>query len=433
MGRVTQLQSSSAPGWQRAGAAHVWKPYAQMKTSPRGVPIARTEDVYLVCEDGTRLLDGMASWWTACHGYGHPHMLQAVQTQLEKLPHVMFGGLDHEPASRLAFRLAQLLPGDLDHVFFCDSGSVAVEVAMKMAMQWCWQQGFTGRTKFVSFEHAYHGDTLGTMSVGDPVGSMHSRFQGALLEQFHLPVPQSPEQLAQLNAFLQTHRESIAGVLIEPLIQGAGGMRFHPPETLRGLARVCEERGVLWIADEIAPGFGRTGTMFACEQAEVVPDIMCLGKALTGGMMSLAATVCRCRVFDAFLPEVAEEALMHGPTFMANPLACTAAVASLDVFEQEATLAQVPRLEEILCDRLGACRAIPGVLDVRCQGAVGVVQVDDLHHLEELRAALVQEGVWLRPFRDIIYLTPPLSIRAAQLETLCDKTVTVLRRWATWK
>ncbi len=427
-----QLHSGPIPAWQQAGAEFVWSPYTQMKTAPLPIPVVATEGVYLVLADGTRLIDAMASWWTACHGYNHPHIIAKVTEQLERMPHVMFGGVHHEQALRLATRLAELLPGELNHIFFSDSGSVSVEVALKMAVQFWLNRGVTGRSKFLSFRHAYHGDTTGAMSVCDPVNSMHAHFKGFLLEQFTLGVPHTEVEFAELDRFLSDKRESLAGVIIEPLVQGAGGMKFHPPESLARLRQLCDRHEMLLIADEIATGFGRTGTMFACEQASIVPDIICVGKALTAGTMTLAATVATDRVFDAFWSDDPACALMHGPTFMANPLACAAANASLDLFETEPRLARVAEIEKRLTAGLAPCRELTGVVDVRTKGAIGVVQVAELHHLEPLRAAFVAEGVWLRPFADIIYMTPPLTINDAELDTLCRAVQHVMQRWSRW-
>jgi adenosylmethionine---8-amino-7-oxononanoate aminotransferase len=430
---VLQLHRGRVPEWQATGSPFVWSPYTQMKTAPLPIPVVATEGVYLILEDGTRLIDGMASWWTACHGYNHPHIVAKLTEQLQRMPHVMFGGVHHEPALRLASRLAKLIPGDLNHVFFADSGSVSVEVALKMAVQYWLNRGVTGRTKFLSFRHAYHGDTTGAMSVCDPVNSMHSHFKGFLPEQFTRGVPETEQDFNELDRFLRDKHDSLAGVIIEPLIQGAGGMKFHLPESLARLRELCNQHNMLLIADEIATGFGRTGTMFACEQASVVPDIMCIGKAMTAGTMTMAATIATDRVFDAFWSDDPTRALMHGPTFMANPLACAAANASLDLFESEPRLARVAEIEQRLAAGLEPCRKLPGIVDVRTKGAVGVVQVADLHHVEHLRAAFVSEGVWLRPFSDIIYMTPPLTISNEELETLCTVVQRVVARWATGK
>lgn len=410
---------------------NLWMPYTQMQTAPPATRVAGTDDIYLQLEDGRQIIDGLASWWTACHGYNHPHIRAAVQQQLEIMPHVMFGGISHEPARTLAARLAKLLPGDLNHIFFSDSGSVAVEVAMKCAVQYWLNQNIAGRHRFVCFEHAYHGDTTGAMSVCDPVNSMHSHFKGFLLEQFPQPLPRTQEEGRAFASFLAERRHELAGVLIEPLIQAAGGMKFHPPESLRMIADACQRHNVLLIADEIATGFGRTGTMFACEQADVVPDIMCIGKALTAGTMGMAATVATTRVFDAFQSDEPSHALMHGPTFMANPLACTAANASLDVFAQQPRLQQVNAIEAQLPAMLADCLTMPGVIDVRVKGAVGVVQVQQLHNVDRLRAEFLNQGVWLRPYSDMIYITPPLTI-GDRLGELCEAMVSVIRDWSTW-
>lgn len=420
------------PTWQQDGYPHIWMPYTQMKTAPLPTAVVRTDGVYLELADGRRLIDGLASWWTACHGYNHPHIVEAVGKQLQHMPHVMFGGINHEPALQLATRLANLLPGDLNRVFFSDSGSVSVEVALKMAFQFWLNQGVTGRNKFVCFRHAYHGDTTGAMSVCDPVNSMHSHFKGFLLEHFPCDVPETADEASEFEQFLQAKRDEVAGVIIEPLVQGAGGMKFHPPESLHHIRQACDQSNVLLIADEIATGFGRTGTMFACEQAAVVPDITCLGKALTAGTMGMAATIATDRVFDAFQSDDPMHALMHGPTFMANPLACTAANASLNLFESEPRLKQVSAIEAHMKEALAPCRDLPGIVDVRCKGAVGVIQVEQLHNLDRLRSRFVENGIWLRPFADMIYMTPPLTISKDELGKLCEATVDVVGEWCHW-
>jgi len=404
-------------------------PYTQMQTAPPPTRVAATDDVYLILEDGRRLIDGLASWWTACHGYNHPHIRDAVQSQLDSMPHVMLGGITHEPARRLASRLASLLPGDLNHVFLSDSGSVAVEVAMKMAFQFWLNQNVHGRHRFVSFQNAYHGDTTGAMSVCDPDNSMHAHFKGFLLEQFPQQIPRNADEGNAFSLFLQERRDEVAAVIIEPLVQGAGGMKFHPPESLRMIADACKRHDVLLIADEIATGFGRTGTMFACEQADVVPDIICCGKALTAGTLGMAATIANDRVFDQFQSDEMKHALMHGPTFMANPLACAAANASLDLFQSEPRLEQARRMEVQLRELLAPCRSLPGVVDVRAKGGVGVVQVEQLHHADELRAAFPEHGVWVRPFADMIYVTPPLTI-GDRVEPLCAAIFDVVSAWS---
>ncbi len=404
-----------------------------MKSAPLPTAVVATEGVHLVLADGRKLIDGLASWWSACHGYNHPHIARAMKEQIDTMPHVMFGGIHHRPALELASRLATILPGTLNRVFFCDSGSVAVELAMKMSVQFFRNLGQPSRSRFVSFHNAYHGDTTGAMSLCDPHRSMHQQFAGVLLQQSCFEIPVNKDQQRMLTDFLEQNRDQIAGVFIEPLVQGAGGMRFHPPEVLRFLRRLCDQHNVLLIADELATGFGRTGSMFAIQQAGIVPDMICLGKALTGGSVGLAATVATDRVFEAFLSDDPSAALMHGPTFMANPLACAAACASLELFELEPRLAQAMNIERVLMKSLENCRQLPHVVDVRCKGAIGVVQVDQLYQVDRLRQRFVDQGVWLRPFGDVIYLTPPLSISPAELDELCDTSVRVINEWSHWE
>ena len=403
------------PAW--LSLEHVWLPYTQMKGAGLPVAVVSARGVRLRLADGRELIDGVASWWTACHGYGNPHILKCVAEQLEKMPHVMFGGLAHEQAYRLAGRLAGMLPGDLNHVFFTESGSVAVEVALKMAVQY-WLNRGERRTKFVSFRNGYHGDTFATMAICDPEEGMHRMFRGVLPEQFVVEVPDTKEKLAELERLVAGKREEIAAVIIEPLVQGAGGMKFHEAGVLRDLRELCDRRGLLLIFDEIFTGFGRTGTLFACEQAGVPPDIICLSKALTGGTVPLAATVATKHVYEAFLSEDPEAALMHGPTYMAYPLGCAAANASLDLFEREPRLSQAGAIERQLREELGACRKLPGVVDVRVKGAVGVVQMESPVDAVGLRGRFVEKGLWIKPFGDVIYLTPPLVIDAGDLSAL---------------
>jgi adenosylmethionine-8-amino-7-oxononanoate aminotransferase len=413
----------TAPGWLNLD--HIWLPYTQMKTAELPVPVVSARGVRLQLADGRELIDGVASWWTACHGYGHPHILNKVAEQLEKMPHVMFGGLAHEPAYRLAQRLAAALPGDLNRVFFTESGSVAVEVALKMAVQFWLNEG-QRRTKFVSFRHGYHGDTFATMAICDPDEGMHKVFRGVVPEQFLAELPESKEKLSELDRFFAQSRKEIAGVIVEPLIQGAGGMKIHDPGVLSDLKALCERHDLLLIFDEIFTGFGRSGTMFACEQAGVVPDIICLSKALTGGTMPLAATVATERIYERFQSDDSNAALMHGPTYMAYPLGCAAANASLDLFGSEPRLQQVAAIEEQLRGELAPCLRAPGVLDVRVKGAVGVVQMDRPAAAEELRGRFVERGCWIKPFGDVIYLTPPLVIEKRDLSTLTRTVEEVL-------
>jgi len=404
----------------------LWRPYTQMKTANLPLEAVRTHGSRIELADGRVLIDGIASWWTACHGYNHPHIHEAVARQLERMPHVMFGGFTHAPAEQLASRLAGLAPGSLNHVFFSDSGSVAVEVAMKMAVQYWLNRGVAGRTRFLSFRQGYHGDTLGAMSVCDPDESMHAHFEGWLPRQVFAELPVGADRAAALDAMMAEHTGSLAAVIVEPLIQGAGGMRFHDAETLASIARIARANDVLLIADEIFTGFGRTGSMFACDQAGMAPDILCLSKALTGGTMSLAATLASDAVFDAFWSDDPGKALMHGPTFMANPLACAAANAALDLFDAEPRVGQAQAMEARLLAGLSACRDMDGVAEVRAKGAVGVVQLARPLDREALKRAFVDRGVWIRPFGDIVYLAPALNIADADLDRLCGAVVSVL-------
>lgn len=406
------------PAWLTEGAPHLWLPYTQMQTTPMALPVVKSDGVRLTLADGRELVDGISSWWTAAHGYNHPHIREAVTAQLEKMPHVMLGGLAHEPACRLATRLSEKLPGDLAHVFFSESGSVSVEIAMKIAVQYWINNGKRGRTRFVSFKGGYHGDTLATMSVCDPDEGMHTLFKGAIAEQFICELPSDAEKTAALDTFLGEHAHEVAAVVTEPLVQGAGGMRFHSPETLKTLRALCDRHGVLLILDEIFTGFGRTGTMFACEQAGIVPDIVTLSKALTGGTMALAATIATARVYEAFLGEEGARALMHGPTYTGNPLACAAANASLDLFETEPRLEQVKAISRQLTEELEPARSLPGVKDVRVKGAIGVIELERIGDLNAMKRRFVEEGVWIRPFGNIVYTTPPLVIEAADLARL---------------
>ena len=401
-----------------AGLGHIWLPYAQMKTARPPLAVARTQGCRIVLADGRELIDGVASWWTACHGYNHPHIREAVERQLATMPHVMLGGLVHEQALRLAQRMAALLPGDLERVFFSESGSVAVEIALKMAVQYWRNRGEHGRTKFVAFKGGYHGDTTSAMAVSDPDVGMHDMFRGLLPEHFVVDLPVDEASAQPLDQVLQRHAGRIAGLIVEPLVQGAGGMRFHDAATLRRLRAAADRYGLLLIFDEIFTGFLRTGTLFACEAAGVVPDIVTLSKALTGGTLPLAATVARRKVFEAFWSDDPEKALMHGPTYTGNALACAAANASLDLFEREPRAAQVQAIVAQMTRELAACRGLPGVTDVRVKGAVGVVEMERIDDLGALRARFVEEGVFIRPFGRIIYLTPPFTIAADELSRL---------------
>jgi adenosylmethionine-8-amino-7-oxononanoate aminotransferase len=417
----------SRPDWYRQGLDHLWLPYTQMKTANAPTAAVATLGSRITLADGRELIDGIASWWTAAHGYNHPHIRGCVAQQLERMPHLMLGGLVHEQAARLATRLARLLPGDLERVFFSESGSVSVEIALKMAVQYWLNQGAAGRHQVLAFKGGYHGDTVATMAVCDPEEGMHRLFEGFLPEEPILDLPRDAATREDLERFLSSHADSLAAILVEPLVQGAGGMLFHDPTVLRTLRELADRYGLLLIFDEIFTGFGRTGSLFACEAAGVVPDIITLSKALTGGTLPLAATVAREHVFDAFWSDEPLHALMHGPTYMGNALACAAANASLDLFEREPRLEQASALQEQLTHELEPCRGLAGVVDVRVRGAIGVVELEAIDDLEAMRAAFLERGVWIRPIGKVVYLTPALTMESADLSRLTGAIIAVLR------
>lgn len=422
-----QCQEGTSPRWLAAGLDHIWLPYTQMKTAAAPLAVVATSGSRIVLADGRELIDGVASWWTACHGYNHPHIRAAIERQVERLPHVMFGGLVHEQALTLARRLAALQgPADLDRVFFSESGSVAVEVALKMAVQYWRNRGNRRRTRILSFRGGYHGDTTGAMAVSDPESSMHAAFRGLLPQQIAVDLPVDEPSIMAFEATLQARADEVAAIIVEPLVQGAGGMRFHDARVLRTLRAAADRCDLLLILDEIFTGFGRTGSPFAFQAAGVAPDILTLGKALTGGSLPLAATLASKRVFEAFWSDDAGDALMHGPTFMANALACAAANASLDLFEGEPRLDQVAKISRALTLGLEPCRRLPGVKDVRVRGAIGVVELDRIENLNWLRQRFVAEGVFVRPFGSVVYLTPAFTIAEEELARLTDAVNAVL-------
>lgn len=412
--------------WYQDGLPHIWLPYAQMKTRPAPLAVASTKGSRITLADGRELVDGIASWWTACHGYNHPHILQSMQKQLHTMPHIMFGGLVHEQALTLARRLCAVAPDGLTRVFFGDSGSVAVEIALKMALQYWRNVGKPHKDRFICFRNGYHGDTMGAMSVSDPERSLHKAYRNSVIKQFVLDIPADEYAFAEFDTLLGGIAGNTAGIIIEPLVQGAGGMLFHSVDVLAEIHRIAKKHGILFIADEIATGFGRTGSMFACDEAGITPDMMCVGKGLTGGAITMAATLVQEDIFAAFYDDNPDFAFMHGPTYMANPLACSAANASLDLFEREPRLDQVSRIEAQLQAELAPCRNLPRVEDVRVKGAIGVVQMQPDFDVYSLRDKFVERGVWVRPFHDIIYLMPAFTISSDELSTLTGSITDVL-------
>ncbi|WP_132991523.1 adenosylmethionine--8-amino-7-oxononanoate transaminase [Gordonia zhaorongruii] len=405
---------------QRIDAEHVWHPYGGFPstTVPRVVDSAA--GVHLTFADGTTAIDGMSSWWAAVHGYRHPVLDAAVTAQVGRMSHVMFGGLTHEPAARLAERLVGLTPEPLDKVFFADSGSVSVEVAVKMAVQYQRSRGRTGRTKILTWRGGYHGDTFAPMSVCDPDGGMHAMWRGVLAEQVFVPAPPAhwdPQYVADLDDALGRDRDALAAVIVEPVVQGAGGMRFHDPRLVTALRELCDAHDVLLICDEIATGFGRTGAMFAVDHAGVSPDIMCVGKALTGGYMTLAATLTTDEIAQTISRGEAG-GLAHGPTFMANPLACAVACASIDLLVSSDWGTRIPEIRAGLQSGLAPLVGIDGVVDVRTLGAIGVVELDRDVDMVAATDAVLDAGVWLRPFRHLLYTMPPFIITDDELRTL---------------
>ena len=409
---------SDTPEWFAQGWPHIWLPYAQMQTVSPPLPVVGAAGSRLQLADGRELVDGISSWWSTCHGYQHPHIVQAIQQQAGTLSHVMFAGLAHAQPYQLAQRLCTFTRMGMERVFFAESGSVAVEIAMKMALQYWRNKGEPKRTKFIYFTHGYHGDTMGAMGV-----SSDSDFKGAFssltLKNYQLDIPHDEYSFAEFADTVAAIRGQVAALIMEPLVQGAGGMKFHSADILSEIRRVCREQEILFIADEIATGFGRTGNLFACHEAAIEPDILCLGKALTGGHMPLAATLAKAHVFDAFLGDSYERALMHGPTYMAHAIGCAAANASLDLFEREPRLAQAEALEQKLWDGLKHLQGRSGVRDVRVKGAIGVIEMEcSRDDVLRMRADALTYGVWLRPFGNILYVTPPLTITDTDLALL---------------
>ncbi|MCQ9051887.1 adenosylmethionine--8-amino-7-oxononanoate transaminase [Vibrio diabolicus] len=412
---------------------HIWHPYTSTLTPLTCYPVASANGVHIKLEDGTELVDGMSSWWSTIHGYNHPHLNQAAHKQIDQVSHVMFGGITHQPAISLCKKLLPLAPSNLEHVFLADSGSVAVEVSLKMALQY-WHAKGERRPKFLTLRHGYHGDTFAAMSVTDPDNSMHSLYKGFLPEHIFAESPTcgywdkwKPEDLTDFEHKIETHHQELAAVILEPIVQGAGGMRIYHPEFLKGVRRLCDKYGLLLIADEIATGFGRTGKLFACEHADIQPDILCVGKALTGGYMTLSATLASKHVADTVCGGDAG-CFMHGPTFMGNPLACAVASASLELIEQGDWKQQTQQIETLFSELLPKLEEYDLVKNTRWLGAIGVVETHRPVNMETIQALFVEHGVWIRPFGKLIYMMPPFISKPEDIEKLVNAIDAALQR-----
>lgn len=411
---------------------HLWHPYASMSSPPPVYPVVSAQGVRLRLADGRELIDGVSSWWSVLHGYNHPVLNDALTRQLQKVAHVMFGGITHEPAVALARQLVELTPAGLEKVFFSDSGSVAVEVAIKMAIQYWYSIGRPQKTRLLTVKKGYHGDTFAAMSVCDPETGMHHLFSGVLPEHLFAPSPAVTFQQAfeehhieGFRTLIEQHHDELAAVILEPIVQGTGGMNFYSPDYLRRVRELCDQFDVLLICDEIATGFGRTGKLFACEHAAISPDILCLGKTLTGGYLSLAATLCNEKIARG-ISEGEAGVFMHGPTFMANPLATAVSLASIELLLSQPWQQQVSRIESQLTNGLAAAADLTGVADVRVLGSIGVIEMEQPVDMPVIQAKLVDAGIWVRPFGKLVYTIPPYIIEDEDLQTLTSGLVSVV-------
>ena len=418
---------------------HLWHPYASLPPTYPNIVIDHADGIYIVTEDGTRLIDGMSSWWASVHGYNHPKLNAAIIKQLGKMAHVMFGGLTHQPAIDLGKKLLDIVPAGLDAIFYSDSGSIAVEVALKMALQYQVAAKRPSKQQFASTHSGYYGDTWHAMSVCDPVGGMHSLYGKQLPMQYFVAAPPlgferelTQSEHDELSAFFTKNSDQLAGFIIEPIIQGAGGMRFYSPEYLQLLRKLCDEYDVVLIADEIATGFGRSGKLFACEHAGISPDIMTIGKALTGGYMTFAATLCT-RTIAGTISQSDYPALMHGPTFMGNPLACAVACASIDLILSYDIEARTANMQAVMEQQLVPAALLKGVVEMRCLGAVAVIELDDAVDMPIFQSLLIEHGIWVRPFGKLVYIMPPYVITDTELVTLCQALLKVVSIYLTRK
>lgn len=410
----------------------VWHPYSAFDSDSPVYPVKSAEGVRIKLADGRELIDGMSSWWSAIHGYNHPTINQALCNQLEDMSHIMFGGLTHQPAIDLATQLVNITPESLQAVFFVDSGSVAVEVAIKMAIQYWYAKNKPAKQKMLTIRHGYHGDTFGAMSVSDPVNGMHSLFSDTITPQFIVASPNCQfdqpclePDILPIQTALKNHHQHIAAIILEPIVQGAGGMRFYAPEYLQKVRQLCDQYEVLLILDEIATGFGRTGKLFACEHAAIEPDILCLGKALTGGYMTLAATLTNRNIAQT-ISNGEPGLFMHGPTFMANPLACSAGLASIKLLLDSPWESRIKKIEQSLKTALKPCKQYTAVKDVRVLGAIGVIELHQPVNINTIQPQFVNAGVWVRPFNNLVYLMPPYIISSDDLNILTHSVTTII-------